>query len=264
MFDSRSNRFEEHLNVFDIHRPKAFIRTTSLKKSGKNTTKFPDYLQHYGIPHMKWGFRRFQYENGRLTPEGKERYRKQEGGTNKLSRDYNKETRKLNHLERNMDIDYQRGKQREHQHIARAAGQGALVAATLAGAKQLKMTYGRHIGPLDAAGRNLSAAVAVAFGSYSGAHAIAAKVAGMRVTDIGHQKAVEKYQQQYDKMLKQFADTPYEQLIKNKTEKASESERSGSAKDFSSISKEERDKLNAEGKQQAAKEFEELEKNKRS
>ena len=31
-------------------------------------------LTHYGIPHMKWGFRRFQYKNGRLTPEGKERY----------------------------------------------------------------------------------------------------------------------------------------------------------------------------------------------
>lgn len=35
-----------------------------------------DAIFHYGIPLMEWHKRRFQYENGRLTPEGKERYRK--------------------------------------------------------------------------------------------------------------------------------------------------------------------------------------------
>ena len=34
------------------------------------------YLQHYGIKGQKWGIRRFQYENGSYTPEGKERYSK--------------------------------------------------------------------------------------------------------------------------------------------------------------------------------------------
>ena len=33
-----------------------------------------DSLTHYGIKDMKWGVRRFQYENGSYTPEGKERY----------------------------------------------------------------------------------------------------------------------------------------------------------------------------------------------
>ena len=33
-----------------------------------------DYLEHHGIPGQKWGVRRFQYEDGRLTPAGKERY----------------------------------------------------------------------------------------------------------------------------------------------------------------------------------------------
>lgn len=31
-------------------------------------------LAHYGIKGQKWGIRRFQYENGSYTPEGKERY----------------------------------------------------------------------------------------------------------------------------------------------------------------------------------------------
>lgn len=35
-----------------------------------------DYLIHYGIPGQKKGNRRFQYEDGTLTPEGRERYRK--------------------------------------------------------------------------------------------------------------------------------------------------------------------------------------------
>jgi len=35
-----------------------------------------DYLIHYGIPGQKKGNRRFQYEDGTLTPEGKIRYRK--------------------------------------------------------------------------------------------------------------------------------------------------------------------------------------------
>lgn len=33
-------------------------------------------LEHFGIKGQKWGIRRFQYENGSYTPEGKERYYK--------------------------------------------------------------------------------------------------------------------------------------------------------------------------------------------
>ena len=35
-----------------------------------------DYLQHYGIPKMKWGIRRYQNEDGTYTEEGKARRRK--------------------------------------------------------------------------------------------------------------------------------------------------------------------------------------------
>ena len=33
-----------------------------------------NYLAHFGIPGMKWGIRRYQNEDGTLTPEGRERY----------------------------------------------------------------------------------------------------------------------------------------------------------------------------------------------
>lgn len=37
---------------------------------------YSDYLMHYGVKGMKWGVRRYQDKNGRLTAEGKEHYSK--------------------------------------------------------------------------------------------------------------------------------------------------------------------------------------------
>lgn len=35
-----------------------------------------NYLIHHGVNKQRWGIRRFQYEDGGLTPAGKEHYRK--------------------------------------------------------------------------------------------------------------------------------------------------------------------------------------------
>ncbi len=39
-------------------------------------SEYPTYLIHHGIKDQKWGIRRFQNEDGSLTPEGRERYGK--------------------------------------------------------------------------------------------------------------------------------------------------------------------------------------------
>lgn len=36
--------------------------------------KMEEYLMHYGIKNQKWGIRRFQNEDGSLTPAGRKRY----------------------------------------------------------------------------------------------------------------------------------------------------------------------------------------------
>lgn len=54
-------------------------------------------------------------------------------------------------------------------------------------------------------------AVAAGYAVYSG---IRAYTANKRTTDAGHKQAVEKYKQQYSKMVKSFANTPYSALVK--------------------------------------------------
>lgn len=47
------------------------------------------YLEHHGIKGMKWGIRRFQNEDGTLTPEGKERYKSiMSGGKSKAADEF--------------------------------------------------------------------------------------------------------------------------------------------------------------------------------
>ena len=38
------------------------------------TYEYKQYLAHYGVKGQKWGKRRYQYDDGSLTSEGRERY----------------------------------------------------------------------------------------------------------------------------------------------------------------------------------------------
>lgn len=50
------------------------------------TTQYDDYLMHHGIKNQKWGIRRFQNEDGSLTPEGMKRYGRSEYYDKKISK----------------------------------------------------------------------------------------------------------------------------------------------------------------------------------
>lgn len=58
------------------------------------------------------------------------------------------------------------------------------------------------------------AGAAAATGGYAAYNAIRSKIAKHRTTEAGHKKAVEKYKSQYEKMTKQFANTPYSELLR--------------------------------------------------
>lgn len=81
-----------------------------------------NYLEHHGIKGQKWGIRRYQNEDGSLTPEGRERY-----GLGKDTNDYSrynlkkrtkmlqKETsRRYRLLSNNLDVAQDLASQREY------------------------------------------------------------------------------------------------------------------------------------------------------
>lgn len=61
---------------------------------------YPSYLIHYGIQGQKWGVRRFQNEDGTLTPEGIRRYGKLLDGSERSD----KYKKKLAKFESKIDI----------------------------------------------------------------------------------------------------------------------------------------------------------------
>ena len=66
----------------------------------KYQSDYSNYLVHYGIPDMKWGVRRFQYEDGSYTPEGKIRY-----GTGKSVYDRPDGTKDMDRLKKDAKKD---------------------------------------------------------------------------------------------------------------------------------------------------------------
>ena len=102
-------------------------------------------LYHHGIKGMKWGVRRFQNEDGSLTPAGKERYDEPSQGTNST----NKKSKSLHRLKleekyRNEGLSKEEAEQKAIKRIKAeayiAAAAGITVASCLAYAKYKKYT----------------------------------------------------------------------------------------------------------------------------
>lgn len=53
-----------------------------------------DFLAHHGVIGQKWGVRRYQYQDGSLTPEGLKRYSR--GDVHRIKREFRKEAYKEN------------------------------------------------------------------------------------------------------------------------------------------------------------------------
>lgn len=65
---------------------------------------YDDYLSHHGIKGQKWGIRRYQNDDGTLTPEGRERYLRETERAYNESREMRKEFRRQ--AKANPDVDF--------------------------------------------------------------------------------------------------------------------------------------------------------------
>lgn len=69
-YDERTKKYVRRLkHSLEDHQNGSYIATNDFRA-------YSDYLMHYGVKGMKWGVRRYQDKNGRLTAEGKEHYGK--------------------------------------------------------------------------------------------------------------------------------------------------------------------------------------------
>ena len=245
-----------------------------------------DELYHHGIKDQKWGIRRFQNEDGSLTPAGQKRYYNDDGKLSKYGRyALKKEYRKLQRLKDRTDVNLQAQKAQKYDKRASISKKVGLVSAGIAGAglggSELLRRYSNKLfktqsnalidldkkryADIDANWRSLlktnghddaynyamdaidkadrqfnseyasiknaaakrkaigdaanivgkvAAGVAVASAGYYAYNKIQSHLSKQRMTDIGHSKAVSKYEAQVQRMKNEFGNIKLSDIAK--------------------------------------------------
>ena len=182
-------------------------------------------LVHYGVPHMSWGKRRYQNPDGSLTPEGREHYGVGESKDNKLEKKYNREYRGLVRLSENANRQIQSQKAEKYANLSQKMWENSGVFKD----KSEPISKKRKVGKIFTQLWLLSTPVGRALKSFTigktSAYITAANIfnnkskeAQKHLTEKGHKKAVAEAKAKYEKMLKTFTNTPYEELLKRQHE----------------------------------------------
>lgn len=195
-----------------------------------------DFLMHHGVRGQRRGRRRYQNEDGSLTPEGREHYGVGEKQLNRLGKQFGHEVKRLQKLDDKANVKKQNLRYLEKSSAAkRSAAIGTGIASAALGV-EIGKPFGTKYSQRSFRSKNpwggtskttigttynidrifslLSGATAVGFYANAAKNGIQSGIAKHRTTEKSHAKAVSKRKEQYQKMQSIFKDTPYADLLK--------------------------------------------------
>ena len=189
--------------------------------------QYSNELMHFGIKGQKWGVRRYQNDDGSYTPQGVERYRI----SGKDRRTFKKQSAKLEKYERNADQSYQMRRAESEKRLAKKnLTKGVLDIGAMAvnkatqdyimpkSKRQMLSIVDPEVHGFNKIASKINTyalgGAGVARLANATVHGLKAANASRKASDLGHQKALAKRDAQYNKMLKMFEGTAYEDILK--------------------------------------------------